>query len=136
MTVRLFFFLLVLANLLIFAWTQGHFGAIDDGHEPQRLEQQLHPEKLRIVGNAAAPAPTPGKDGRVCRVINGLKLAEAEAFRTALEAAGGYQIHESQTPWQELHRQISGQYPGGAVIEAAIPYQRIAQTRGLPRDSH
>jgi dihydroxy-acid dehydratase len=61
---------------------------------------------------------------------------ELAARRAALEAAGGYQIHESQTPWQELHRQISGQYPGGAVIEAAIPYQRIAQTRGLPRDSH
>jgi dihydroxy-acid dehydratase len=62
--------------------------------------------------------------------------AEIAARRAALEAAGGYQVPEAQTPWQELHRQITGQYPGGAVIEAAIPYQRIAQTRGLPRDSH
>jgi dihydroxy-acid dehydratase len=61
---------------------------------------------------------------------------ELAARRTALEAAGGYKVPEAQTPWQELHRQITGQYPGGAVIEAAIPYQRIAQTRGLPRDSH
>jgi dihydroxy-acid dehydratase len=58
------------------------------------------------------------------------------ARRAALEAAGGYAIPAPQTPWQELHRQITGQYPGGAVIEAAVPYQRIAQTRGLPRDSH
>ncbi len=86
---RLVFFLLVFANLLIFAWTQGYFGAPDDGHEPQRLQQELHPEKLRIVGNAAAPAPTTRKDDRACRVINGLKLAEAEAFRIAMEAAGG-----------------------------------------------
>ncbi len=56
--------------------------------------------------------------------------------RAALEAAGGYAIPPSQTPWQELSRAITGQYPGGAVIEAAVPYQRIAQTRGLPRDSH
>jgi dihydroxy-acid dehydratase len=56
--------------------------------------------------------------------------------RAALEAAGGLAIPPPQTPWQELHRQITGQYPGGAVIEAAVPYQRIAQTRGLPRDSH
>jgi dihydroxy-acid dehydratase len=62
--------------------------------------------------------------------------SELSARRAALEAAGGYQIPEAQTPWQELHRQITGQYPGGAVIEAAVPYQRIAQTRGLPRDSH
>ncbi|PZN92100.1 MAG: dihydroxy-acid dehydratase [Alphaproteobacteria bacterium] len=56
--------------------------------------------------------------------------------RAALAAAGGYDIPPPQTPWQELSRQITGQYPGGAVIEAAVPYQRIAQTRGLPRDSH
>jgi dihydroxy-acid dehydratase len=62
--------------------------------------------------------------------------AELAARKQALEAAGGYKVPEAQTPWQELHRQITGQYPGGAVIEAAIPYQRIAQTRGLPRDSH
>jgi dihydroxy-acid dehydratase len=56
--------------------------------------------------------------------------------RAALEAAGGFAIPPAQTPWQELHRAITGQYPGGAVIEAAVPYQRIAQTRGLPRESH
>ncbi len=42
----------------------------------------------------------------------------------------------SQTPWQEIHRNITGQFEGGAVIELAVKYQRIAQTRGLPRDSH
>ncbi len=62
--------------------------------------------------------------------------AEMAARRAALEAAGGYDIPQPQTPWQEIHRAITGQYPGGAVIETAIPYQRIAQTRGLPRDSH
>ncbi|WP_426169778.1 IlvD/Edd family dehydratase [Sandarakinorhabdus sp. DWP1-3-1] len=61
---------------------------------------------------------------------------EIEQRRAALAAAGGYEIPPPQTPWQELSRQITGQYPGGAVIEAAVPYQRIAQTRGLPRDSH
>ena len=56
--------------------------------------------------------------------------------RAALDAAGGFAIPAAQTPWQELHRAMTGQYPGGAVIEAAVPYQRIAQTRGLPRESH
>lgn len=42
----------------------------------------------------------------------------------------------SQTPWQEIQRSLTGQFDTGAVLEPAIKYQRIAQTRGLPRDSH
>jgi dihydroxy-acid dehydratase len=61
---------------------------------------------------------------------------EIVARRKALEAAGGFQYPESQTPWQEIQRAIVGQMETGAVLEPAIKYQRIAQTRGLPRDSH
>lgn len=43
---------------------------------------------------------------------------------------------ESQTPWQEIQRNLVGQFASGAVLEPAIKYQRIAQERGLPRDSH
>ncbi|AOR80088.1 dihydroxy-acid dehydratase (plasmid) [Novosphingobium resinovorum] len=42
----------------------------------------------------------------------------------------------SQTPWQEIQRDLVGQFATGAVIESAVKYQRIAQTKGLPRDSH
>jgi dihydroxy-acid dehydratase len=42
----------------------------------------------------------------------------------------------SQTPWQEIQRGLVGQFDTGAVLEPAVKYQRIAQTRGLPRDSH
>jgi dihydroxy-acid dehydratase len=45
-------------------------------------------------------------------------------------------VPESQTPWQEIHRGLVGQFDGGAVFENAVKYQRIAQTKGLPRDSH
>ncbi|MDP9422773.1 MAG: dihydroxy-acid dehydratase family protein [Pseudomonadota bacterium] len=44
-------------------------------------------------------------------------------------------VPPSQTPWQEIHRDIVGQFDGGAVIESAVKYQRIAE-QGLPRDSH
>ena len=88
MVIRLFFFLLVLANLLFFAWTQGYFGASDDGHEPQRLEQQLNADKLRIVRDAQTPAAQK-KDGVACRVINGLNAADVEALKAAIEAGGG-----------------------------------------------
>src|SRR4051812_25180622 len=61
---------------------------------------------------------------------------EIVARRKALEAAGGYQYPESQTPWQEIQRAIVGQMETGAVLEPAVKYQRIAQTKGLPRDNH
>ena len=85
--IRLFFFLLVLANLLFFAWAQGYFGPTDDSREPQRLSQQLQAEKLRIVRHVQAPA---GKtDEPVCRLIDGLTMADAEALKAAVEAFGG-----------------------------------------------
>ncbi|MDP2825563.1 MAG: hypothetical protein Q8O52_23130 [Sulfuritalea sp.] len=83
---RLFFFLLVFANLIYFAWTQGHFGATDDSREPQRLAQQLRAEKLSIV--RATKTPPVKKDEVVCRVINGLSMADAEALKSAVAAAG------------------------------------------------
>jgi dihydroxy-acid dehydratase len=45
-------------------------------------------------------------------------------------------VPPSQTPWQEIQRAITGQFDTGAVLEPAVKYQRIAQTMGLPRDSH
>ncbi|WP_404339743.1 IlvD/Edd family dehydratase [Sphingomonas sp. MMS12-HWE2-04] len=59
--------------------------------------------------------------------------AELAARRAAL--AIDY-VPESQTPWQEIHRGLVGQFDTGAVLENAVKYQRIAQTKGLPRDSH
>ena len=56
--------------------------------------------------------------------------------RQALQDAGGYQFPASQTPWQELQRATVGQLQGGAVLEPAVKYQRLAQTQGVPRHSH
>jgi dihydroxy-acid dehydratase len=62
--------------------------------------------------------------------------AEWRARAEALAAAGGYAYPESQTPWQALQRSVVGQHDGGMVLEPAVAFQRIAQTKGLPRDSH
>jgi dihydroxy-acid dehydratase len=56
--------------------------------------------------------------------------------RAALVAVGGFQYPASQTPWQELQRAHVGQLQEGAVLEPAVKYQRLAQTRGVPRHSH
>ena len=61
---------------------------------------------------------------------------ELKARRDALEAAGGYKYPDSQTPWQAMQRRTVGQMGSGACLEDAIEFQRIAQTKGLPRDNH
>lgn len=59
---------------------------------------------------------------------------ELDRRRAALDATP-YEMEPSQTPWQEIHRQTVGQFDGGAVIELAVKYQRIAEC-GVPRDNH
>lgn len=71
--------------------------------------------------------------GRVDVLISDAELAER---RAALVAQGGYPYPASQTPWQEIQRGLVGQMDAGAILEGAEKYQRIAQTRGLPRDNH
>jgi len=56
--------------------------------------------------------------------------------RAALTAEGGYPFPASQTPWQEIQRSVVGQMETGAILEGSEKYQRIAQTKGLPRDNH
>ncbi len=71
--------------------------------------------------------------GRVDMLVSEAEIAER---RERLEADGGYRYPASQTPWQEMQRAVVGQLETGAVLENAIGYQRIAQTRGIPRDNH
>lgn len=61
---------------------------------------------------------------------------EIASRRAALEAEGGYKYPRHQTPWQEIQRGLVEQLGDGAVLRPAVKYQRIAQTEGLPRDSH
>ncbi len=62
--------------------------------------------------------------------------AELAQRHAALDARGGYAFPPSQTPWQAIQRSVVGQLQTGAILEGAEQFQRIAQTRGLPRDSH
>lgn len=87
MTLRLSFFLLVFANLVFYAWANGHFGRIDADREPERLAAQLQPEKLRILGTQA-PAPVPKPAELACRRVDGLAMLEAESLRTAAIRVG------------------------------------------------
>ncbi|ATU93247.1 IlvD/Edd family dehydratase [Phyllobacterium zundukense] len=61
---------------------------------------------------------------------------ELQKRKEDLIAAGGYKYPASQTPWQEIQRGMVGQLDEGMVLKPAVSYQRIAQTKGLPRDNH
>jgi dihydroxy-acid dehydratase len=61
---------------------------------------------------------------------------ELNQRRAALKEAGGYRYPASQTPWQAIQRAQVGQMETGAILEGSEAFQRIAQTRGLPRDNH
>jgi dihydroxy-acid dehydratase len=83
------------------------------------------------------------KDGDRIRVDLGKGTAnilvdeeELANRRTALAANGGYHYPAHQTPWQEIQRGIVDQLGVGMVLKPAVSYQRIAQTKGIPRDNH
>jgi dihydroxy-acid dehydratase len=61
---------------------------------------------------------------------------ELATRRAALEETGGYKYPESQTPWQEIQRGLVDELSHGMVLKPAVKYQRIAETKGLPRDNH
>jgi len=54
----------------------------------------------------------------------------------ALKKKGGYKSPESQTPWQEMYRNMVGELSEGMVLKPAVKYQRISTTKGVPRDNH
>ncbi len=72
------------------------------------------------------------KQGRADILIDDAELASR---REKLER-DGFPIPESQTPWQELQRRDVDQLAQGMVLKSAVKYQRIAQSKGVPRDNH
>lgn len=61
---------------------------------------------------------------------------EIEQRHKNLMAKGGYSYPDHQTPWQEIQRGIVSQFDEGMVLKPATKYQKIAQTKGIPRDNH
>ncbi|RYE88415.1 MAG: dihydroxy-acid dehydratase [Hyphomicrobiales bacterium] len=61
---------------------------------------------------------------------------EIATRRADLQSHGGYKYPAHQTPWQEIQRGLIDQLGDGAVLKPAVNYQRIAQSKGVPRDNH
>ncbi|MGI9524635.1 MAG: IlvD/Edd family dehydratase [Hyphomicrobiaceae bacterium] len=98
--------------------------------------------------NASPEAATGGglallKTGDRVRIDLGKRRAdilvsdeELSARRQELVAAGGYKYPDHQTPWQEIQRGIVDELANGMVLKPAVKYQRIVETKGVPRDNH
>jgi dihydroxy-acid dehydratase len=71
-------------------------------------------------------------------LISDAELAARRAELDAQLASGGLPyVPASQTPWQEIQRDIVDQLDKGMVLKPAVKYQDIAHGEGrLPRDNH
>lgn len=65
-----------------------------------------------------------------------LPQEEIARRRAELAKRGGYPYPASQTPWQAMQRAAVDELSEGMVLKPAVEFQRIAQTFGIPRDSH
>jgi cell division septation protein DedD len=76
---RVFVFLLVLANLLFFVWTQGYLGS-SNNPDALRLQQQLRADQVTIVSRGEPPA-LPDKADKARKVET---LSEKPAEKNAV----------------------------------------------------
>ena len=62
-------------------------------------------------------------------------LLEDEVIRARLKN-NNYKYPDNQTPWQEISRKFTGQLSEGACLDLEESYFDIANSKGIPRDSH
>ena len=74
-------------------------------------------------------------DLNTCSADMLVPLDELADRAAKLAAEGGYQIPDSQTPWQQYFRGLVGRLDEGMTLDGATDYQDISR-KGLPRDSH
>jgi hypothetical protein len=117
MVFRLSFILLVLANLVLLAWSQGYLGGIDGGREPQRLAKQLHADQLRIVRDAPA---TPQR--LACAAIDKLTPSELDTLEKTVAGGGGSSLRRPVLAYRLL-------IP--ALADQAAAEKKLAELRQL-----
>lgn len=80
---RLTLLLLLLCNLVLLLWGAGYFGVRQDGHEPQRLLDQLSPEKIRLLSSE------PEVTLAFCQRFEGLDDSSLQTLRELVSAHDG-----------------------------------------------
>jgi hypothetical protein len=92
LNVRAFVLLLVLANLVLYAWQRGWLGeSIPAGREPQRLARQIDPQAIRLLTEEEArrlreQARAAAKQELVCLELGDFDADAAARVRPRLDA--------------------------------------------------
>ena len=126
-------FLLVLANLLFFAFSEGYFGRAENP-DAGRVERQVLPERMRIVSRGEVPAApvkmvAPEAEPVVPEAVTEAAKAEPvktepaqeEPSRPANQFSGPenpFALHTAIPIYETVIRIGEGQWPGvGAVVQ-------------------
>ncbi len=130
---KAFVFVLVLANLLLYALGAGYLGRAGNP-DAVRLSQQVAPERMRIVGRGEAPsaseaavAPAP-VESSICLAWSGLTVSDADRLAALLG---------EQFPAFKLQRQTRGGEGKGWWVfmppqpNKAAAERKAQQLRGL-----
>lgn len=139
---RLVIWLLLLANAVYFAWTQGHLSTLGlaptEQAEPQRLQTQVRPESLRLLNGpraetpvqASAPPLTPSPPEAVAAesVARGTPAVADPADRSATTAA-------SPPPPPPPAATTRCWVAGGFTPPQADALRAALNASGLPRSS-
>lgn len=136
-------FLLVLGNLLFYAFTEGYFGR-PGNPDGERIERQVLPERMRIVSRGEAPAapakaPEPlkvalavdeakvepaaqaEKSAPVCLAWDNLSVAEADRLGTVLTGQfAGFRL---------ARQQVDGESSGWWVFVPSLPGKAEAERK-------
>src|SRR3954463_16200183 len=91
---RAAFLLLLMANLVFYAWAQGYMGDTSSGHEPQRLNEQLRPESMQLLRQL----PAKEEHAANCKRLENLAAAAAQTIRTEWEAQAGWTANQTTSP--------------------------------------
>ncbi len=132
---RIAFWLLLLTNLLLYAWTQGIIGPQEPSREPERLSRQITPEKLRIVSDTAPIAATTDQPTIVCKRIVGLSADEAKSLTDAVHVRGGWETQTQPLAAAPMHWVAIVDLPSSALAEKKKVELRlfgVAESEVLP----
>jgi len=105
---RIVFLILLLSNLLLFAWGQGLVYDRETGKEPERIERQIGPESLRIVSASGLP---------VCRRIEWLSASDAERLSTSLATVPDWAVEQFPQVEAPAHWVLLPNLPSRAFAE-------------------
>jgi hypothetical protein len=114
---RIAFWLLLLINLLLFAWAQGTLGPQEAGREPERLSRQITPEKLRILSDSAPTEAVKDKPSVACKRIEGLSVEEAKSLTDAVHVRGGWETQTLPLAGAPMHWVAIIDLPSSALAE-------------------